>query len=708
MAPVNLRALIEDIAGVSELFGGTPDIAFPGVRLTGSPDAGAFRLEAEARGEDLQSLDLPLFTPELVGLVIERGPSAPPSSQPGVWLRLVGSIELAREAQTIDLTFELTPDGAWSASGSAPPFSIRGPAGIEVTVTPRRVFLIPGETRGLELDMSAAVALKGLPDAIQRAISPSAFAEVSLTGGGLKIIARSVFETIGVAVPPLEIPGRDAPIPIGELLLSANNLILSVDREVSFSVDLGLGLPPELNRVFGRGFPGVQLGDVFETYNPERPAPNLALRVTARANDVEVRLLTSPIKTLKLQKRPDGHLGADVKLGSYGEISFSMPVFHLDWATRSLVAEGRFSHRNLRLPLAPVVELLKAGGMSRFADKIPRSIPIEPVGLAGAASTLAHLLKKEALGASLGEVFAEDELSRLLDRVDALPERLREALVSIEIPGDFAFRIELTPDLSARVFVAAAPPPPTTREPHATYAIADRQTPLKLLLPILGPTGPEILRLTLHSLALGQLFAGQIVTLEVDAEIDHFKLAPLALTLTLSGADHLPRPEDLALRIGCRDLLSVLVFPGGVPVPIPLFFKEISLVSRRLDGLSIESRWELPAPSFLPHLARCVAAWKDVGPEAPPRDLPDELRVALTVGPNFVRLPDHLGGQILGSQTQGPVIDATPAVARVIASLRTLALNELLACIPRGAGLQEIAIELVTGRVTNGWRTRAT
>jgi hypothetical protein len=698
MAPVNLRALIEDVAGVSELFGGMPEIAFPGVRLTGSPDAGAFRLEAEARGEDdLKSLDLPLFTPEFVGLVIERGPSAPPSSQPSVRLRLVGSIELAREAQAIDLTFELTPDGAWSASGAASPFSIRGPAGIEVTVTPRRVFLIPGETRGLELDMSAAVALKGLPDAIQRAISPSAFADVSLTGGGLKIIARSVFETIGVAIPPLEIPGRDAPIPIGELLLSANNLTLSVDREVSFSVDLGLGLPPELNRIFGRGPLGVQLGDVFETYNPERPAPNLALRVTARANDIEVRLLTSPIKTLKLQKRPDGHLGADVKLGSYGEISFSMPAFHLDWATRSLVAEGRFSHRNLRLPLAPVVELLKAGGMSRFADKIPRSIPIEPIGLAGAASTLAHLLK-EALGARLvedfAEVFAEEELSRLLDRVDALPERLREALVSIEIPGDFAYRIELTPDLSARVFVAAAPPPPKTREPHATYDIADRRTPLKLLLPILGPTGPEILRLTLYSLALGQLFAGQIVTLEVDAEIDHFKLAPIALALTLSGADLLPRPEDLTLRIGCRDLLSVLVFPGGVPVPIPLFFKEVSFVSRRLDGLSIESRWELPAPSFLPHLARCVAAWKDVAPEAPPRDLPDELRVALTVGPNFVRLPDYLGGQILGSQTKGPVIDATPAVARVIASLRTLALNELLACIPKGAGAQEIEIEL--------------
>jgi hypothetical protein len=498
----------------------------------------------------------------------------------------------------------------------------------------------------MELDMPATIALHGLPSSIQGALGSKASAEVTLSESGLKLIARSVFSPIGVPLPAIKLPGGGAPIELGNLLLSANNLTLSVGRKVAFSVDLGLGLPPELNRIFNDNFRiggiGEPVGEIFATYSPERPEPNLVARVTAQANDIEVRLLASPLKAIKLTRRPDGSLASDVKLGPYGEISFTVPVFRLNWARKSLVAEGRFSHKNLRLPLAPVIELLKVGGLHELAEKLPSSIPISPVHVEGAASGLAHLLK-EALGPSVFQAFGVDELTRILERAEHLPSRLREALASIEAPSDFAYRIEISPDLSARVFIAAAPP---SRENHDIPA-RDQQTPLKLLVPILGPHGPEILRLTLYSLAIGELLAGQIVTLEIDAEIDRFELAPLALAVALSGTDLLPPPTDLALRIGCRDLFSIVVFPGGNPLPIPLFFKEISLVSRSLDGLLIESRWELPAPS-LPRLARAASSLKALlllPPDAAPAaiDLPDGIR--LTVGPNFVRLPDDLGAR---------------------------------------------------------------
>ena len=679
---LSLRALLEDFAAAPHLPEAIPEILFPGARVTGDPGAGAFRIEAEARGDAVHSFDLPLFTTESVTLVIERGP--PPASKPGVRMRVVGSLELS--ARALDLTFELTPDGAWSASASGFCISIpiAGPGGIELTVAPRHVYLIPGETRGLELDMPATIALHGLPSSIQGALGSNASAEVTLSESGIKIIARSVFAPIGVPLPAIkiEIPGGGAPIELGHLILSANNLTLSVDREVALSVDLGLGLPPELNRIFG-----PPLGEVFDTYKPEQPEPNLVARVTARANDIDIRLLASPLKAIKLTRRPDGSLASDVKLGPYGEISFTMPVFRFDWATKNLVAEGRFSHRNLRLPLAPVIELLKAGGLHEMAEKLPSSIPIAPVNLGGAG--LAQLLT-EALGPGVVEAFGVDELSKILERSAHLPSRLREALVSIEAPGDLAYRIALSPDLSARVLIAAAPPP-HSRE-NLDITAREQQTPLKLLVPILGPHGPEILRLTLYSLAIGELLAGQIVTLEIDAEIDRFELAPLALAAALT--DLLPSPAELALRIGCRDLFSILVFPGGNPLPIPLFFKEISLLSRSLDGLLIESRWELPAPS-LPHLARTAATLKHLlllPPDAAPAAI--DLGIRLTVGPNFVRLPDYLGGQILGSQNKGPVIDALPAVVRALAALRTLDLNGLLASIPDDLGVREVDIEL--------------
>jgi hypothetical protein len=677
---LSLRALLEEFAAAPHLPEAIPEILFPGARVTGDPGAGAFRIEAEARGEAVHSFDLPLFTPELVALVIERGP--PPASKPDVRMRVVGSLDLELSARALDLTFELTPDGAWSApaSGFCISIFIAGPGRIELTVAPRHVVLIPGETRGLQLDMLADIALHGLPSAIQGALGSNASAEVTLSESGIKVIARSVFAPIGVRLPAIEIPGGGAPIELGDLILSANNLTLSVDREVAFSVDLGLGLPPELNRIFD-----APVGEVFETYNPEQPEPNLVARVTAQAKDIDIRLLASPLKAIKLTRRPDGSLASDVKLGPYGEISFTMPVFRLDWATKNLVAEGRFSHRDLRLPLAPVIELLKAGGHHEMAERLPSSIPIAPGNLGGAG--LAQLLTA-ALGPRVAEAFGVDELSKILERSNHLPSRLRDALASIEAPSDFAYRIALSPDLSARVFIAAAP---QSRE-NLDITDRDQQTPLKLLVPILGPHGPEILRLTLYSLAIGELLAGQIVTLEIDAEIDRFELAPLALAVAL--ADLLPSPAELALRIGCRDLFSIVVFPGGNPLPIPLFFKEISLVSRSLDGLLIESRWELPAPS-LPHLAHAAATLKNLlllPPDAAPASIPDGIH--LTVGPNFVRLPDYLGGQILGSQDKGPVIDALPVVVRALAALQRLDWNGLLASIPDDLGVREVDIEL--------------
>lgn len=647
--PLSLRELLEDFAGVSNVPQAIATILFPGVRVTGDPRSGPFRIEAEARGEAARLFHLPLFTVELVGIVIERGPA--PDSRTGVRLRVAGSIHSKR---AVDVTFELTPEGAWSASGFPPAF---------------------------------------------------------------------------VPLPTIEIPGCHDPIELGELLLSADHLTLSLDGEIALSIDLGLGLPPQLNQIFSPAFCILGASDIFETYDPERPEPNLAVRVTARANDIDVELLASPLKPLKLTRTADGSLASDIKLGDYGDISFRMPVFRIDWMEKCLIAEGRFSHRNLRLPLAPVIELLKAGGLDELAEKLPNSIPVAKVGLDDVLSAL-HGLLKDTLGHGVFQAFALGELSDFIERADQLPNGLREALSSIEVPSDFAFRIAVAADLSSRVSVAAAPPAkesiakptakpnaestakstakstaiPNTSHSRENPDITDRTrpTPLKLLIPILGPRGPEILRVTLYSLAFGELLAGQIVTLEIDAEIDRFELSPLALAL--SGAGILPPPGEPTLRIGCRDLVSIIACPCGQPLPIPVFFKELSLVSTTLDGLHIESRWELPAPPLsFPRLARALASLSPLllHPDAAPGaiDLPKAIQLALTAGPNFVRFPAYIGGQVLGFQykNKNPATDALPDVLRALAAIQKLDWKTLLASIPDDLGAKEIDIEIGPG-----------
>src|SRR5262249_24621551 len=137
---------------------------------------------------------------------------------------------------------------------------------------------------------------------------------------------------------------------------------------------------------------------------------------------------------------------------------------------------------------------------------------------------------------------------------------------------------------------------------------AQRGEPVKLLIPSAGPSGPELLGISLHRLGIGQMLGGQLMTLEVDAEIDRSPLLPVALAMTLSGSGAFTAPDELEQRILCRELYSIVVFPGGAPLLIPLFFEQIGLKYSGIDGLKADVRWSLPAPRIdLPGALRAIA-----------------------------------------------------------------------------------------------------
>lgn len=442
--------------------------------------------------------------------------------------------------------------------------------GISLSLSLRRLYFVEDDS-GPGFELTGRLGVLGLSPVLGAALADEVIpVEVAVRGDGLHITAGSVLRPLRIPLPSVERLGGGAPLDVGAVILSARGLEVTVGRELAFCVDVEIGLPSSLHAILHPGF---------------------MVRVTGGARDVELRLLTSPAKALTLTRRAGGPSDAHLRLGAHGDVFFVLPSLRVDWAARSLVAEGRFRYSDLRIPLAPVLSLLRAGGMGSLADRLPASLVLSPLGLTGAVALIGRLIE-DALGKGALGAQVREEVSRLMERVDRLPRRFRESFLEIELPEELEFRLDVAADLTTRVVVS----PPGGE-------------PLEVLVPVLGPGGPELLGVALHRLALGQLLGGQVLSVEVDAEIDRFDLARIASAMSLSTTGALPPPHAMEQRLLCRDVTAILMYSAGVPALIPLFFREIGLVHRGMDGLVADVRFRLPAPRLdLSSAVRAIVA----------------------------------------------------------------------------------------------------
>ncbi|MBV9773890.1 MAG: hypothetical protein JO040_08065, partial [Gemmatimonadetes bacterium] len=619
-----------------------------------------------------------------------------------VW-HLHGTLTLASGAAGTSLALDF--------HDSELPFTLStGADPLRFVVTPRRLAVVR-DREGWAFEAASGFAVRGLPDLVQRLLPERTEATLRIDGSGVTLTADRLLAPVPVPLPDIRGAGGET-IPLGSLLFAVSDLRVKLGAEVSLSARLGLGLPPEINHLFGtqtgadgRMEPRVR---VFETYDPADPVAGVALRLGIGIRDgspfVEAAASALPFRGFAADA--DGY--CTLELGEFGSARFRLPVFRFDPSSGSFQAEGEFAHRNLQLPLAPLRNLLSALGLGELARAIPRGIPLQRISLLDErgeidGNALVALLET-VLGAGAVAPEVGEAVRTLAGQFNHLPGRLRDYL-SIEIPERLAFRLAVTADGGVQAHVSTS----LERERYADGR--RKQVPVKLLLPGMGPTGPTLQGVRLYGLNLGSLLGGQLFRLDVDVEVDQFELLPLAIAMGLdaAGVQALASADRLYRTLVVRDLVTLIVWQTQVPIPIPLFYEELGVRTCGLEGVEIGSRWRFPVPRLnlkevldtFGQLRRFVTE-EDylLDPEAMPKDM--DLR--WTIGENYLQLPSYLGGDVIGKKGgEVAVVSVARTIARVLNAVKDFAVADLVESIPIEHRVGETRLALGPMSLQAGW-----
>lgn len=553
------------------------------------------------------------------------------------------------------------------------PVSLAFAGGVVVSLAPERLFFYAHDSGTVDLEMRVKCGLSGLPDFLQGPLGGDPIsAEIRFSEQGLLLFVPSLYEHKRIVLPQLDALGHLPAVDLGEAGISASKLRIELGSELRCSVDVTVHVPHVFNAFAESSF---------------------SFRVDANGTDVELRLLSSPLRIVQVEQVPRGPLQANIDLGRYGAVSFCMPVMRIDWAQQRLVAEGTFSYRDLRIPLAPVISLLKMAGVQPgLVDRLPESIVLQRFGLTGLAAVLTDLLGQAHSHNVVAEK-AREHLTTLVERLDLLPKQLTDSYLHLEIPAELSFRVEVSADLSASLHLS---PPPSIKLEGVPQ---EREvSPIRLLVPVLGPKGPELLGLSLYHLAVHQTQLGQLCTVEIDADMHRFELLSMALSMTLAKEGLFSPPDQLEEHLACRNMLALLVFPGGAPVLLPLFVDKLSVSHVGLDGLGFGATWSFPAPlGNSPSLLKLLGGMGDlekVGPGTIGHVLPPHVRFVLGAGPFWLRLPNYLGGKRVEARAATYELATPEAWANFVFALRKLDVDGLLETLAHSQDGRTIELDL--------------
>lgn len=489
-------------------------------------------------------------------------------------------------------------------------WSLPLPGGVSLCIQPKFLDFSSADDGSARVEMLVACSVEGLAPRMRLALGKAAFeAHLRWTKDGTTLAATTVWEGIKIPLPTFDAFGGGAKWALDEMTLSAKYLRINIGSSVECSIDVRVGVPMVLH---------------------EYIEPHIDLRLSAINDEVHIELLSSPFRNLDCTRVPNGNLRARMPVGQ-GQVTFDLPILCIDWARRCIVAEGRIAHRNLHIPLAPLRSLFERTGLDALAKHLPNSIALQSFGLSGIAATFSDLITAGLQNGFLTE-HARHAFDSAFKALYQLPPRLQKDFLDVHVPKELAYRFECTFDFDARLHLAPSNDP-----------IRAQTSPIRLLVPLLGPHGPELLGITLYRWAFGELRAGQVFTVEVDAEIENFDLMPFSIVSASRNTKQ--------WRLVLRDVVALLGQTGGVPWLVPTSFRKIAWNYSGADGTSAIVQCDLSLPkadfSTLLHwlLRRCDGSTLAA-------DTIKDPQFECHVGPAYFRLPRSMGGKEFGSMDE--------------------------------------------------------
>ncbi|KAM3107662.1 hypothetical protein [Phormidesmis sp. 146-33] len=664
--------------------------ATPAIKIVDLEDAGHFSLSQ-------------------IGLELSKERPTEPSTAQSAWslsasgaiqitdvLDFEGTLTLFKQTDgTVGLMFE--PDHA-SVRLALPPTSLMDLefGGVSIVRQPS----LDSTTTEFAFEAAVTLAFQGFHPTVHKYLPETIQTTFTADRHRVTLTADRVLQPFDFVIPPIEIDA-DNQIDLGVASLDVSDLVIRLGQAIELGAQLGVGLPANLNKLFGVNDDGTALVEFFNTFDPsDRDNTVVKAELSIGTAGIQIMPTSSILKAVQLVEE-NGETFWYCKLGNegeFGEVKFKVPVFKYDLTRSSFMASGGFETiKPLVLPMTPMKHLLKACKLQGAADALPNSVPLKEIKIVDDQGNF----KVDELIAELGAIGAnlpaeiKDSLTVIGDHLDELPDSFKQYL-NIEIPQSFDFDLAVTPEGSVRF----------------DARVKEGDPPIKLMSPALMGVLPVLNCVQLRGISFGELAGGSLFLLQVDATLDQFDLVTLASSLLLPEIENNPLPSSRSLhrRLILDKLFMVIVYQTVIPIPIPLFYDEIGIEYLGLEGVELGAHAQFPMPTFdLAEAGKLLSNFKQFFTDRDflldPNSAPKNLNLTFSLKKNFLELPKYLSpnGTLLGDDKGGPEINAYASLAKLMNGMKTLSVNDLIQAMPLSDRVGNTAVSFGALSGSLGW-----
>jgi hypothetical protein len=517
----------------------------------------------------------------------------------------------------------------------------------------------PDGRRPWIVNAAVGMLLRDIPAVVQKVFPLERLNGNLRADGNVVSIVAELAPQLQVPFPELGLTFANGKgVSLGQPRVHVNVIALELSGNLRLAAHIVVGIPPALNRIFGDDSSGKPRFDIF--------ADEFRV-VVGVGGALGLRVQSSPFKDVPFTER-DARLWTHWNFGDYGEYSLQVPEFQLQkghW----IASAGFVRHSELKLPLGPLKYLLgEADVPGAVLSAIPDALPIRGIDLGqeDLYGWVTDTLGDEVMGG------VDPSAARILQK---LSELVQDAVKRLPLRMQDYFEWSEKDLQSALIDIAVDSVGGGTQ---LGFRVENPDSPVRFLFPLLAGI-PELIGVTLRRLSFGQKAGGGLAQIEVDGHFDRFDLPSIIAALATGDV------PNLSNRYILYDTKALA--PTAVPVPIPIFYKHLGFEYRDLLGLELQAHWHFPDPEpglvdYLQLIAAMMRFLTDPAFRLSDDGLPAGLSPRLTIGRNSIKLPEYLGGSVIGLTEPLPALDVADSVARLLDFLKTGRLAYLIQAIP--------------------------
>jgi hypothetical protein len=521
----------------------------------------------------------------------------------------------------------------------------------EFGLTYASITTAPGETAGKPIWLVTAKATLNIidvPDLLKKYLPPPEEilkGKLEADGSALRLWFTWP-ERLQPSFPSLALKiSEGAELKLGQPKVHIDWMSIELSKQTKLIQSLTIGNINNINYLFGKNAKG-------------RPKKNIvAEEFTAQlqlGEAFKIAPVTSPLIPLEFKSHPqyEGRW-TEWDFGQHlGRFEFRVPEFELDKG-RWRFSGGFDRVSETSIPFGPIKYVLARCGVPQdLLNLLPDALPLRDVDLTG-DNFFDHI--QLLLGAAVDNAHVQKTLQPIIDgiqsAVELLPERFREYM-QLRVPKS------MTLDVSVDSLQGGT---------SIGLRVAENEQPLRILLPLMSLTGPELIGFTLHGFSFGQQSGGSVIRIEYDGVIDRFNLIELATALVIAQKDKKPIPLSNRMILNKTQFL----LPTAFPIAFPLFYEELGFEYRDILGFQLASHWSNPDPDwgimeYIGLFSALVGFLTDKELRLQDQGLGESLNTRFIIGRQLIALPQFLGGAKLAPDTHSVSLNSADAIAKLL------------------------------------------